>query len=171
MELKYGEITIESTKLPEASVAALMRRGLAHFLGNEQASKVASKFKDEPYATDEAKSAYKNECVKNAIEALAAGTIGANLRGPKAPPQESLAETLAWNEVKGILVKGKLKVPTGDGTIEFPDGEGGKILLGKKDFIARRMAKHGERLMKEAAAELKRREREVAKAEDVGALL
>lgn len=171
MELKYGDITIDAGKLPETSVAALMRRGLAHFLGNEQASKVASKFSDEPDATPETKAKYKAECVEAAIAALHAGTIGANLRGPKATPVETMVRQLALREVSDILRQNKLAVPTGDKTIEFPDGAGGKVQLSRSDLIDRRVAKHGERLTKEAEAELRKRDREAQKAGGLEALV
>ena len=163
----YGATSIDTEKLPAKSLEALIRRGIAHFLGNEQASKVASHFKDQEGVTDEAKEAYKNECVAKAVAALHDGTIGNILRGPKGTSIEAVMRGLAEKEVRAILKTAGLTMPSGDKVVEFASGE----KLTKGDLIGRRLAKHGDRLKKEAETEMKRAEREAVKAGGVEALL
>ena len=166
MEITYGTHTFDTAKLPEASISALLRRGLAHFLGNEQASKVASHFDGET-PTDEAKAAYKAECVANAVKALHEGTVGSSTRGPRGSTIETVLRALAKAEVITVLKANKLVFPTGEKKIKFGDG----TELTGADLIDRRIAKHGERLMKEAQAKMKADERAVAKAGSADELL
>lgn len=162
--IKYGTHEIDTATLPEVSATALMRRGLAHFLGNEQASKVASfvKASKEP-VTDEAKAAKLAEFVASAKEALIAGTIGSNVRGPRGSAVETVERALAKAEVISILsnLSPKVKFPKGEEKVEFADG----TKLSGEELIARRLAKHGDRLRKEAEAKMKA---DARKAEKVG---
>lgn len=177
MELKYGDHTINTTKLPATSIDALLRRGISHFLGNEQASKVAAWVESQNTertktgvdpVSDVEKATYKADCQKKAVEALVAGTVGVHTpRGPKATPLDAIVRQLAEKEVKDILGHNKLKMPKGDEAVSFPDG----TKLTRVELIDRRIAKHGERLVKEAKAELARRDREAQKAGGVEALL
>lgn len=167
MQLEYGTHKLDTAKWPEKSVEALIRRGLAHYLGNEQASKVTAHFDDKPDATDVEKAAFKAECQAKAIEALEKGTIGANVRGPRGSQVETIVRQLAEKEVRDILKHNGLTMPSGDKVVEFANGE----KLTRAQLIERRVAKHGERLNKEAETEMKRREREAAKAGSVDALL
>jgi hypothetical protein len=165
----YGDYKVDTTKLPPVSVDALIRRGLSHFLGNEQASKVAAHFdgKSEAESTDAAKAAFKAECQAKAVEALGKGTIGANVRGPRGSQVETIARQLVEKELRDILKHHGLTMPSGDKVVEFASGE----KLTKADLITRRMAKHGERINAEAAKELAKRERDAAKAGDLDTLL
>lgn len=166
--ITYGDHSVDTEKLPAKSVEALLRRGLAHFLGNEQASKVASHFADaDPAPTDEAKAAFKAECVSKALQALHDGTIGNVVRGPKGTSVEAVMRGLAEKEVRAILKTAGLTMPSGDKVVEFASGE----KLTKADLISRRITKHGDRLRKEAETEMKRAEREAVKAGGVEALL
>jgi hypothetical protein len=171
MELSYGEITIDSSTLPEVSVKALLQRGLAHYLGNEQASKVAGKFpaptNGEAPASDEAKAQFKAECVAAAVKALAEGTVGTRVGGPRGTAEDTIVRQLAEKEVRDILKHNKLTMPTGDKVVEFANG----TKLTRQELIDRRIANHGERLRQEAKKEMARREREAAKAGSVDALL
>ena len=163
----YGDHAIDTDKLPPQSVDALIRRGIAHFLGNEQASKVASHFDEKPDATDAEKAAYKAECQKSAIEALLKGTVGANVRGPRGSQLETIVRQLAEKEVRDILKHNGLTMPSGDKVVEFASGE----KLTKAVLINRRVTMHGERLNAEATKEMARREKDAAKAGSVEALL
>lgn len=167
MNIEYGTHKIDTDKLPEKSVQALLSRGLTHFLGNEQASKVAAKFKDQEGITDEMRNAAKADFVANAVKALTEGTIGTRTGGPRGTGVDSVMRQLAEAEVKGILKHNKLSMPTGDKVVKFADG----TVLTRAELIDRRIAKHGDRLRKEAEAEIKREEREAAKAGGVEALL
>jgi hypothetical protein len=159
VQIVYGEHTIETDKLPAKSIEALLRRGVSHFLGNEQASKVSAKFADQENVTDEQKAQAKAEYVAAAIKALHEGTIGNVIRGPKGTSADAIMRELARKEVTDILRQNKLTFPTGDKVVEFGDG----TKLTGKELVDRRIAKHGERLRKEAEAELKARERKAAK--------
>ena len=158
-EIKYGEFTIVTAKLPEASVTALLRRGLAHFLGNEQASKVAAEFKDNAEATQAEKDKFKAGCVTAALQALQDGTVGANTRGPRGTAIDTVIRGLAEKEVRDALKHLGVTMPSGDKVVKFADGQE----LTRAQLIDRRVAKHGERLKKEAEVEMNRREREAAK--------
>lgn len=166
--IEYGTHKIDITKLPEKSVNALIARGLTHFLGNEQASKVAAKFKDVEGTTDEQRATAKAEYVALAVKALHEGTIGNRTgSGPRGTSVDSVMRGLAEAEVKGILKHNKLSMPSGDKVVKFADG----TTLTRAQLIDRRIEKHGERLRKEAEAEIKREERETAKAGGVETLL
>ena len=164
--IKYGDYVIDTTKLPEVSVEALLRRGLSHYMGNEQASKVVAHFVDEE-PTAEAKAKFKTECQAKAVVALAAGTIGTRVFGPRVSPVENIMRMLARRKVSDALKKNGLKAPKGDEAIEFANGQ--KLTMA--ELIERQLAKHGDALRKEADAEVKRRERELAKVGDVSELL
>lgn len=169
MEITYGDhVKFNTDTLPPVALEALLRRGASHYFGNEQASKVASWAESqETPPTDEAKAAKKAEFQAAALKALLEGTVGTIVRGPRGTGVDSVVRQLAEKEVKDILKAQKLAMPTGDKKIKFPDGSE----LGRADLIDRRIAKHGERLHKEAEAELKRRDREAAKAGGLEALL
>lgn len=157
--IEYGTHQIDPATLPETSIDALLRRGVSHFLGNEQASKltawVEAQAKLDPPVTpsDEAKASRKAELVAEAIAALAAGTIGTRVAGPKVSPIESVMRGIAKQEVTDTLRANKLSFPTGDKVVVFPNGD----KFDGKTLVDRRLAKHGERIRKEAEAEMRRR--------------
>ena len=45
-DIQYGNVKIDTAHLPPASIQALLSRGLAHYLGNEQNAKVGPEFGD-----------------------------------------------------------------------------------------------------------------------------
>ena len=154
--ITYGEHTVDPTKLPVASINALLRRGVSHLLGNEQASKltawVESATKDANGAapTDEAKAAKKAEFVKAALAALAEGTIGTRVSGPRVEPIEAARNAIAKKEVLDILRAANIKVPKGEEAVRFADGTE-KTLA---QMVATRLEKFGDRIEKEAAKKL-----------------
>jgi hypothetical protein len=155
---EYAGTAIDFDALPVASRLALLRRGLAHYLGNEQAAKVsAHKAKNE--GIDEAAlGAFKSAAMAAALEALRAGTLGAGgPRGPRGTPIEQTMRNIAEKEVRAILKGQNLSMPTGDKTLEFPNG----AKLTRADLIDRRLAnaEHGPRIRKLAEAEHKAAER------------
>lgn len=155
-ELTYGEFKINTDALPATSVAALLSRGFAHFMGNETASRVASHFgNDLKFTSDADKQAAKLRFQGEAIAKLESGTVGVSSpRGPRGSSIDTIIRALAEKEVRGILANNKLAMPTGDKTIEL--GTDPVERLTKADLIARRIAKHGDRLRKEAEAEVRR---------------
>jgi len=155
----YGELQIDSAKFHENAVHALLRRGLSHLLGNEQAAKVgpeSSWGKENKDATKEQVAAQKLAFQNAAISTLYDGTIGVRASsGPKADPLQSEMRKLAKAEVIAILATQKtadgkkVSFPTGDKTITV----GADVLTGDQ-LIARRLTKHGERIKVEASRNL-----------------
>jgi len=151
----YGNHNIDTATLPVASIDSLLRKGISHFLGNEQASKVTawveSVTKEKNVApTDEEKAAKKAEFIKSAIEALVAGTVGTRVSGPRVEPIEAARNTIARKEVTDILRAANIKVPKGDEAVKFADGTE-KTLA---QMIATRLEKFGDRIEKEAQKKL-----------------
>lgn len=155
--VKYGEHTINLVEVPKGNIHALIRRGLAHYLGNEQASKVTSHFGDEE-VTDEAKNAFKAECVTKAIEVLLNGVMGAGRMGvPRGTAIETVVRQMATKEVVANLKHNKLAMPKkAEDTITINAGQANERKLTRNDLIAAWVKKHGERLTKAAEAEMKR---------------
>ena len=172
LQIQYGDHSVDFDALPEASKKALASRGLTHFLGNEQAAKltnwaatrVAKAIKelgeapaksDVDAATEMAtpndaeRATRKIELVAEALKTLHDGTVGVRVGGPKADPIESIMSRLASVEVADVLRANKAKMPKGDETVVI----GGQSLT-KAELIARRIAKHGDRLRKAAQKEL-----------------
>jgi hypothetical protein len=144
--IKYGERTLDFNVLPQASLVAMLRRGVSHYFGSEQASKVTAYFdpdhddaKNRP-DTAENRAAKKAEFQQAAYDALVAGTVGVSVRGPSVDPINSIINRLAKAEVKAILGAFKLKWPAkADDTVELPDGS--KVTGAQ--LIARRLDKDG----------------------------
>ena len=163
--LTYGDITIDFSALPPSSQFALARRGLAHYLGNEQASKVTS-WKDARNAdcnppNDAEIATYKGDLITAALAALAEGKVGANVRGPRGMAAETVMRELAQKEVMGILAQVGLSLPAKkDAVVTFPNGD----TFTRVQLIERRIERHKERLMKAAETELRARERLASKA-------
>lgn len=163
-KITYDGNEIDFDSLPAASQVALVTRGVTHFLGNEQASKVSGWAKkivedggEEP--ADDEKKAKKAEFVAAALEALRAGTVGSRTSaGPRATPFESALRAIAKEEVVNLLRQNKIKVPTKDSTISFKGED-----LTMEQLIARRIANpnHAERLKKEAAAKVRESEKRI----------
>ena len=153
----YGELSIDSDKFHPNAVQALLRRGLSHLLGNEQAAKVGPESawgKANANATKEQVAAAKLAMQQSAIATLYDGTIGVRASsGPKADPLTSEMRKLAKIEIVAILgankdTEGKaVKFPTGDKTVILPDGTSAT----GEQLIGRRLAKHGERIKAEAS--------------------
>lgn len=127
--IKYGERTLDFNTLPQASLVAMLRRGVSHYFGSEMASKVTAYFDpthdeaDKRDNTPEARAAKKAEFQDAAYNALAAGTVGVSTRGPSVDPIQTIINRLAKAEVKTILATHKLKWPAkADDTVTLPDG-------------------------------------------------
>lgn len=150
---KYGNYTIDTDALPAVSLQALISRGITHYLGNEQASKVsafAKKFAEDNNGTELAadeKSAKQAELVEAAHKALLDGTIGTRTGGPKLDPITKATRDIAAAEVAKVLKAGGHKVPKGKETVSI---KGEDLTFG--DLVDRRIAseKHGARIAKEA---------------------
>jgi hypothetical protein len=194
LKLTYGNHTVDFATVPEQSVVAMLRRGFAHFLGSEQASKVTAYFDpdrklaegeerlaDTPENRDKIKADYQAK----ALDALLAGTVGMSTRGPTIDPITTIINRLARQEVHNILKASGVKPPKkADDTVEI-----GVTKYTTDQLIARRLdpaspagvdkktgVAHLERLTKEAnkiAAEQAKKNAkalEAAKAEGAEAL-
>lgn len=151
----YGNLSIDTTAIPAKSLEALISRGVTHYLGNEQASKVSGwikKFKEDNADAEPAKdeiAAKKAEFVSAAHAALLDGTIGTRTGGPKLDPLTRATRDIAGEEISAMLKKAGQKVPKGKETIEVK----GQALT-FADLVDRRIASeaHGARIAKEAKA-------------------
>jgi hypothetical protein len=155
MNITYGEHSIDFSKLPEASVRAMLQRGVTHFLGSEQASKVSTKFKD----ADEAINTDEAECVAKALAALNEGTVGVSTRGSAADPLEAEIERITKREVVAVLKGQGLKFPKDGESVKFGNGT---VRTGD-EMLTNYSAKHGDRIRKEAEAALKEKARAAKK--------
>ncbi len=136
-KLVYGDYSVDFDTLPAVSQAALALRGLTHVLGNEVASKVHNWAGGETQANSDDKATVKawkdahpdeiaakgKEFAADVLEALASGTLGNRVGGPRLTPIETLKRQIAKGQIETILRAAKIKVPTKDDTVKTPDGE------------------------------------------------
>ena len=181
MVIEYGTQSFDFSTLPAKSVRAMLSRGVTHYLGSEQASKVgpksswAEKFEKDNgrKPTDDEVAAQKALNLAKAAQALIDGTIGA-ARGPKADPIEAAMEAQAEREVWDVLAGAKLckanRKPKDEDSFEFENGD--KFTFA--ELIERRLANptHEARIraaaVKKVEAERKARDAARAKAEAAG---
>lgn len=166
MSITYGKFTVDPTTLPPKSLEALLSRGLTHYLGNEQNSKVSTKAKKDaeagnPWADDEKAKALA-DAQEEAFVALVAGTVGTRVGGPRLDPYEKALRDIAGEEVAEMLRKAGHKVPKGK---EIVTVKGQALTFA--DLVARRVGdeRHSDRLAKAAkarVAEIERRAKGVA---------
>lgn len=175
MQVTYGNSTVDFSTLPPQSVKAILSRGVAHFLGNEQSAKIgpnsswATKFeKDNGRKPDESDvEKQKGINLENALKALTEGTIG-TARGPKLDPVEAemdrIAEREVWDTLAGANLCKKNKKPKDEDEFTFANGD--KFTF--ETLVSRRLEKHADRIKsaaeKKVAAEKKARETAQAKA-------
>ena len=163
--VKYGDFEVDLATLPQISVLAMFRRGLAHYLGNEQASKLTAwaESHEKEHGSkpaDEARDAAKASFQAAAMKALVDGSVGANVRGPRGSALETIMRGIAEKRVREILKQAGLSMPSGDKAVKFPNG----TELTRADLIDRQLARNGDAIRVEAERELKARERAAAKA-------
>jgi hypothetical protein len=161
----YGH-SIDLASLPYSSQVALMRRGVAHYLGNEQASKVSGWVEKQPgEVTDVDKAAVKAEYIREAVQAMIAGTMGHGRVGvARGTALETVMRRIAETEVKAILKANKLAWPSGEKTVTLGDA----TFTGRQ-LVERRLAQHGDRIKTLAEKEQKALERMAAATAGEGA--
>ena len=144
--------TIDLTALPAKIISALISRGLTHYLGSEQASKVKA-FKDKHEAehpgvelAEDEITAYKTEKVAEAVKALMEGTIGSRAVGIIIDPLDKVRNQVARARVVETLKANGIKVPKGEEACEFAGG----VKLTMAELIERKLAKEDEDITKEA---------------------
>ena len=180
----YGTIEVDTSAFAPASIEALVRRGVAHYLGNEQASKVvawaktkateglaaylqtdpdnsAGKTVEDFEPSLEDKQSKKEELQQAALGHLVAGTIGISApRTPSVDPLEAAMERLAKAQVTTVLKANGIKPPKDGESVTF--GDGTKKTM--DDMIATRLAHatHGPAIRAEAEKVLKAKAKEAA---------
>lgn len=156
MQVTYDNVSLDFTTLPAKSLEAMLKRGVTHFLGNEQAAKVTgwkARFAEDNNGAqpgDDEVAAKKAEYRGIAIAALQAGTVGTATRGPAADPIEAEMERIAKREINEVLKKNGAKF-TGKGDerkVTFANGDSFTM----DELIERRLANvdHKARIEKEA---------------------
>ena len=128
MTIAYGEITIDVATMPTKSLLAMVKRGVAHYLGNEQAAKVTSwkesfQTENKREATDDEIAAKKAEFTASALEALNKGEVGHSTRGPRGTALETVMRAIALERATTLLGNAKLKMPSKDEKVTFPNGQ------------------------------------------------
>ena len=175
MNVTYGTHEFDFTKLPESTLTGMLKRGVTHFLGNEQAAKVTNwskkVLKDTgELPTDDELAAKKAEYVSAAIGAMQAGEVGQGSRGPATDPMELEMERIAKSEITEVVKKngGKWTGKGDDRGVTFKDGS----RLTMEDMVERRLGnpEHGPRIQKEAEKALKAKAKEAEKAKAAGGL-
>lgn len=159
-QISYGTYTLDFSKFPAQSALAMLKRGVTHYLGNEQAAKVSNRkakylARTKVEAADDEVAAWKEEFVQAAIAALADGTVGMATRGPSVDPVEAHMERIAKAEISNILKTSGTKF-TGKGEdrkIKAANGEEFTM----DTLVERRLANpdHGGRIRKEAEKAVK----------------
>ena len=107
--IKYGDYTADFNTLPEASLVGMLRRGFAHFMGSECASKVTGHFDPDAETpvtdTPEARAEFKAQVQKDMFAKLVAGTVGVSTRGPAVDPIVTIERRLAKRDIIAKILK------------------------------------------------------------------
>lgn len=158
---------IDLTALPGKSISALLSRGLTHYFGSEQASrvkawkdKVLEETKVEPVEDEIV--AFQKERFGIALSNLLEGTIGQRAIGITIDPLEKVKAQIARQDVIDILKANSIKVPKGDEAVEFAD----KTTKTMADMVKTRLERDGDAIEKRAKAVIKEREKAKAKADE-----
>ena len=110
-EIRVGDITIETDTLPEASVRALVTKGLRVTLGNEVASAVAGWVKRQDTPPDEKTIAKETQRVRDRkVASIKDGTM--TTRGPRDgfDPVEAEIERLAEAAIDAAITARGIRV-------------------------------------------------------------
>lgn len=180
--LTYGDITRDPSKLPEATLKALLQRGFAHVLGNEKSSKVVGQARKH-IAGDDGKTEFVSKeaiqalrlaspelfngwmatAIADALSAIDDGTLGTRTGGGgvRVDPVTAAMNSIARSEVTTTLKANGLKVPKGEETVEFANGAKKTMAA----MVATRLEKNGERIRKEAEKQVADAARRRAKIE------
>lgn len=171
MQFNYGNLVIDTAGFHPTSVDAMVRRGVAHFLGNEIHSKLNAWEESENKSragsgkasvSVEEKAEKKAALQQAGLVVLAEGTVGANVRGPRVDPVTAATQSIAKREVLDVLKANGLKAPKGNEAITFANGQTKSMA----DMVATRIAhpEHGPRIAKEANRKVADDEKKAAKA-------
>lgn len=160
-ELKWGDYAIATADIPAHNLSVLAQYGFSHFMGNQQASKIAGWLKTEEgaTATDDEKDAKAKEFRDAAFARITEGELGVRVStgtGGKVDSFTALCRKIAVERLTAKLKKLGHKLPTGDKVLSI----GGKD-MSRDDLIAAEM-RHGQAAIE---AEAQRRQAETASAE------
>lgn len=166
---------VDVLALPDASVRAMLSRGLTHYFGSEAASKLkafADRFTEENAGAvlgDDEKAAQKAVIVGEMLDKLLAGTVGTRAVGITVDPVEKVKARLARASVEATLRANGLKVPKKDEAVVFANGTSKTM----EEMIATRLAAtnkatgkvYGDEFQKEAEKIVKDQQKKKAEAE------
>jgi len=132
-QVTYGDFTFDTDNAPEASVKALLSRGLTHLFGSEASSKLIGKIraaltaewikdqlpevkvaKDAPEFDKQSVAAWRDanpdqvgiwakEIEADFVKAITEGTLGTRVGGPRLDPLDVEIERIAKGEVREQL--------------------------------------------------------------------
>lgn len=166
----YGTFTFDLGTLPESTLVAMVRKGISHYLGNEQASKVSTWTKaraesDLGAANDVEVATFKADTQAAAVKAMHDGTVGASVRGPRGSSLDTEIKKIATREIMDLLKQHGISAPKkAADAVQFPNGDAFTMA----QLVERRLAKFGARIEDEAKAAMamaaRRAEREAAEA-------
>ncbi len=180
MEITYGtNIKLDSSTFPEATTKALLSFGVAHFLGNVQASKIVGRIRgkdglNKADATKEAVKAWREanpqlitkwsaEFEAEALKELVEGKIGVRAGGPRLDPVEAEFKKLVMARIKSILEGVGMKMPKAeDEVLTFGDG----VTRTLPAMVRNVTAKEGDSLRKTAEANVAAAARRAKQAKD-----
>lgn len=171
--LKYAEIEIDPSTLPEVTRLALMQRGFSHVLGNEVASSVVSLIrkavagesgKAGDVTTDQIKAFraengdqvfhWETTAENEKLVAMTEGKLGQGKVGTvrqSKDPVAAEAAKITKEEVSAKLRGAGFKVPTGENVLTFPNGDTRTMA----QMCETHFSIHGERIGKEASRRAK----------------
>lgn len=139
--ISYGDYKADFNTLPEGSLVGMLRRGFAHFMGSECASKVTAHFDPEAENpvpdSPEARAAFKAQVQKEMFAKLVAGTVGVSTRGPAVDPIVTIERRITKRDIIAKILK-----PNG---LAWPKKAEDKLVTGSGSFtgaelIDRRLA-------------------------------
>lgn len=143
--VKWGDLSLDLSTVPQATVIALAQRGFTHVLGNEVASSVSGMKKETnedgsaKYSESELE-AFANTKRQEKIAAMVAGTLGVRVGGGVRPTGiDKLIRDIVIAELRAIAVAKKAKLPTKSEELN--------------PLIEARLAKHGDRIRAKAEAQ------------------
>lgn len=161
---KYGDHEVDFTSLPPGSIAKLLRGGLAHFLGNETASRVSAEKKTAeeqgvPLSPEDL-AKVKADYMAEALENLRTGKVNTAVRGPRGTTLDAVFNKLVIEKATSLLRLNNLSMPSGDKVCTFPNGDA----LSRGQIIERVTKRYGEVLRVEAQKAMDKAQRDAAKA-------
>lgn len=169
--------SIDVLALPDASVKAMLGRGMTHFFGSEVASRVkarADKFAEDNKESgtkwgDDEIAQEKKTVLAEFVSKLLEGTVGVRAVGITVDPVETIKARLARKSVEDTLRANGIKVPKKDEPVIFLDGTEKSMA----DMIASRVKAlnkatnkiYGDEFQKEAEAMVRKQAKAKADAE------